>query len=74
MICHNIHMLYASTALDIVFVFGCGNARVCVRVRATVCLCVPQFVLNVCLCSGNDVRCQPCLKVHKSFLLQGSAQ
>jgi len=29
-------------------------------------LFVPQFVLNVCSCLGNGVRCQPCLKVHKS--------
>ena len=43
--------LFLHPCLDVeVFVFVFGQRHV---------LFVPQFVLNVCLCSGNGVRCQP---------------
>ena len=59
MIHHDIHMitLYASAAVGMcVFVFVFRHV-----------LFVPRFVLSVCSCSDNGVRCQPCLKVHKSI-------
>jgi len=65
-------MLYASAALDM-----CPYCvRVCVRMWECSCLCLclgnGMFYLYPSLCwmfvrvLGNGVRCQPCLKVHRS--------